>query len=109
MFTAPVTKFAFARYDRVPYTDNGTAADDDSKVADGESNIYRWENVTEIDFRTVADLNAGVVKFTSNHLTKDNRVTVFIQRGDGSVKPWGQITGGFVSETMTVGNIYRVK
>jgi WD40 repeat protein len=35
--------------------------------------------------------NDGVVKFDGDHAAKDNRVTAFIQRGDGSIKPWGEI------------------
>jgi hypothetical protein len=56
----------------------------------------------------VTDFNDGVVKFDGDHAAKDNRVTAFIQRGDGSIKPWGEITGGFVSETMTVGSVFVV-
>ena len=102
IFSAPVTKIAFARYDRVPYTNDGTM------TGDGEDNIYGWEYIMNIDFRTVTDFNAGVVKFDDDHVPTDNRITAFIQREDGSVKPWGEITGGFVSEFMTVGSVYRV-
>ena len=102
IFTAPVTKIAFARYDRVPYLK------DASVEGDGESNIYRWEYIMSIDFRTVIDFNAGIVKFDDDHVPTDNRITAFIQREDGSAKSWGEITGGFVSESMTVGTIHRV-
>lgn len=102
IFTAPVTKIAFARYDRVPFLPGQDVE------SDGESNIFGWEYVMNIDFRTVTDFNAGVVKFDGDHAAKDNRVTAFIQRGDGSIKPWGEITGGFVSETMTVGSVFVV-
>ena len=52
--------------------------------------------------------DAGIVKFDYDHVPTDNRITAFIQREDGSAKSWGEITGGFVSESMTVGTIYRV-
>jgi hypothetical protein len=102
IFTAPITKITFARYDRVPYLK------DTSVEGDGESNIYRWEYIMSIDFRTVVDFNAGIVKFDDDHVPTDNRITAFIQREDGSAKSWGEITGGFVSESMTVGTIHRV-
>lgn len=102
IFTAPVTKIAFARYDRVPFLSTNDIQ------GDGETNIFRWEYIMNSDFRTVTDFNAGAVKFDDDHGTSDNRVTAFIQRGDGSAKSWGEITGGFVSDSMTVGSIYRV-
>ena len=102
IFSAPITKIAFARHDRVPFIAGSDVG------SDGETNIFRWEYITADDFKTVVDFNAGVVKFNDKHVANDNRVTAFIQRGDGSAKSWGEITGGFVSESMTVGSIYRV-
>ncbi len=102
IFGAPVTKIAFARYDRVPFLPS------EDIESDGETNIFGWEYIMNIDFKTVTDFNAGVVKFDGNHGANDNRVTAFIQRGDGSIKSWGEITGGFVSNTMTVGSVFVV-
>ena len=39
IFTAPVTKIAFARYDRVPFLPGPDVE------SDGESNIFGWEYV----------------------------------------------------------------
>jgi hypothetical protein len=57
-----------------------------------------------------ADLNEGTIAFKSDSDTcryaYDNRIKLFVQRNDGSVKPAGEITGGFVEKNMTVGSGY---
>ena len=105
VFSSPVVKIAFARYDRVPFI----AGEDGELQGDGETNIFKWEYIMSSDFNTVIDFNAGVVSFNDDHVANDNRVTAFIQREDGSAKPWGEITGGFVSDSMTVGVMHRVE
>ena len=56
------------------------------------------------DHSAPADLTAGTGIFSGDTFV-DNRVTMFAQRLDGSVKPAGEITGGFVAEQMKVGTL----
>ena len=94
-FTGYITKLAFAESDRVPYNET-VAASSDSK------NISRWEYVMQNNKNHV-DLNEGAVSYSPHH-AKDVRISMFAQRSDGSVKPSGEITGGFVESTYDVGN-----
>ena len=99
-FSAPYSNMAFAPYDRVPYNSSlaGTTSTGNSPV--------KWEYVMKNDNSAPADMNAGIASVDSNHRSKDARITMFAQRMDGSVKSSGEITGGFVSETMDVGKVY---
>ena len=56
-----------------------------------------------------SDLTSGSCVFNSDGYAEDNRITMFAQRKDGSVKPAGEITGGFVTDTVRKGNLYRNK
>ena len=98
VFSAPLSKLAFALYDRVPYNSSlpGTSSTGDE--------IMRWEYVMLSDHSAPADLTAGTGVFSGDSFV-DNRVTMFAQRLDGSVKPAGEITGGFVAEQMKVGTL----
>ena len=59
------------------------------------------------DHNLPADLNSGFCDFNAEGYITDNRVTMFAQREDGSVKPAGEITGGFLTDTMQVGSFYE--
>ena len=98
VFSAPLSKLAFALYDRVPYNSDlpGTASTGNESM--------KWEYVMLSDHSAPVDFTAGTATITSDYLI-DNRVTMFAQRLDGSVKPAGEITGGFVAEQMNVGTL----
>ena len=101
VFSSPVSKIAFAEYDRVPYNSSLEGTDTTG------NEIQRWEYVMFSDHSLPADLNAGTYILNSDGYADDNRITMFIQRSDGSVKPAGEITGGFVADTMPVGSLYK--
>ena len=102
VFTGYITQFALAQYDRVPY--NSSLA---GTMADTQNSVRPWEYVMLADGSRAADLNEGTVAFIGEgHFAYDNRITMFVQRSDGSVKPAGEITGGFVERNMTVGIAY---
>ncbi|MBO4893671.1 MAG: hypothetical protein J5562_01995 [Clostridia bacterium] len=98
VFTGYVTKMALAKSDRVPYNETSATAG-----AQGQS-LMRWEYVMQSGEKTHADLNRGAVGYSSNR-GSDVRISMFVQRSDGSVKPSGEITGGFVESTYDVGNL----
>ena len=103
-FTGYIDKLALAQYDRVPYNTSlsGTGGTKDS--------IMPWEYVMYSDYSAPAEFNEGTVSHdtqtANNRHSSDNRVTMFAQRSDGSVKPAGEITGGFVSKTTKLGTAY---
>ena len=104
VFTGYLTQLAMSQYDRVPYN-NSLAG-----TVDTQNSVKPWEYVLLSDNSRAADLNEGTVAFKSEGDTAryayDNRITMFVQRSDGSVKPAGEITGGFVEKNMTVGSAY---
>ena len=102
VFSAPLTKLGFARYDRVPYN---TALEG---TQSGGETVYQWEYVMQANNARQVDFNAGVVNVNGAGVMDDIRVTMFAQRGDGSVKPSAQITGGFVSDVMKLCEMHRV-
>ena len=103
-FTGYLTQLALAQYDRVPY--NTSLA----SMTNTESSVKPWEYVMLADHSRPADLNEGTIAFKVDSDTAryayDNRITMFAQRSDGSVKPAAEITGGFVARNMTVGSAY---
>ena len=98
VFTGPYVNMAFAPYDRVPYNTSLPAA------TGTDSSPVKWEYVMRSDNSAPADMNAGIAAVNSDHRAQDVRITMFAQRMDGSVKPAGEITGGF--DTMDVGKVY---
>ncbi len=58
------------------------------------------------DHSARADFTSGSYDIGPGGYVEDNRVTMFAQRSDGSVKPAGEITGGFVSDTMETGTLF---
>ena len=99
VFTAPLSKLAFARYDRVPYNTSLAGTDETG------NEVMKWEYIMYADHSRPADFTSGSHDFGSGGYIEDNRITMFAQRYDGSVKPAGEITGGFVAETMEVGTL----
>ena len=97
VFSAPISKMAFARYDRVPYNSSLPGTDETG------STILPWEYVMLSDHSAPADFNAGAFWIDNDGYMDDNRITMFLQRYDGSFKPCGQITGGFLDEYMYFG------
>ena len=93
-----ITHMAFTRSDRVPY--NTTVADKN----DAGKTELKWEYVMYSDNSSSVDLNAGTIPFGKGYVT-DNRINMFVQRRDGSVKPSAEITGGFVDATQKIGNL----
>ena len=55
------------------------------------------------DHSAPADFNTGAFSIDNDGYMEDNRITMFLQRYDGSIKPCGQITGGFLDEYMDFG------
>ena len=100
VFSSPLSKLAFARYDRVPYNSSLAA------TAETGSEVKRWEYIMLADHSAPADFTSGSHEIGPDGYIADNRVTMFAQRSDGSVKGAGEITGGFVYEVMTVGSLY---
>ncbi len=104
VFSGYLTHLALGQYDRVPYNSAliGTANIQDT--------IRPWEYVMLADGSRPADLNEGTIAFTVESNTcryaYDNRIKMFAQRSDGSVKPAGEITGGFVDKNVAVGSAY---
>ncbi len=97
VFTGYISHFALAENDRVPY--NGAV----TSTGETENAAMKWEYVVDGGGAPV-DLNAGAVSYTPHH-AKDVRIYMFAQREDGSVKPAGEITGGFVDEKYNVGEL----
>ena len=104
VYSGYYTHFALAQYDRVPY--NSSLAG----TTKTENSVKPWEYVVLADGSRAADLNEGTIAFKVDSDTSryayDNRITMFAQRDDGSVKPAGEITGGFVDKSMPVGSVY---
>ena len=102
-YSSPLTKIALAEYDRVPYTEEVAAE------TPGKTNLLRWEYVMQADSTQHIDLNEGAIKLDSSHLALDNRISMFVQREDGSVKPSAEITGGYTADREEFGFLYIVK
>ena len=98
VFTGYLTHLAFSESDRVPYNDTVSVS------SDGQDNMP-WEYVMQADNAAPVDLNDGAVSYSPHH-AKDIRISMFAQRSDGSVKPSGEITGGFVKERYAIGDLY---
>ena len=97
---SPLTRVCFTQYDRVPYNkDSGV----DSFFGD---DVRAWEYVLYADNKTPADMNDGAIKFDDDYHTENIRISMFAQREDGSVKEEAEITGGYVSATAKVGEMW---
>lgn len=98
VFTGYLSHISLAESDRVPYN----TSMDISTVPEG--NVYKWEYVMLADGSNHVDLNEGAVSYSPHH-AQDIRISMFAQRVDGSVKPAGEITGGFVESKYKVGDL----
>ena len=102
VFSGYYVNMALAEYDRVPYN---TSLESTTNT---ENTITPWEYVMLDDGSRRADFNNGAVGFKWDddgaNYALDNRISMFAQRSDGSVKPSGEITGGFVGKTIPVGS-----
>ncbi len=95
VYTGYYSQIGMTRYDRVPYSKNISA-----------SNAVAWEYIMFSDYSRPANPNAGTAAYSyEDTYVLDNRVTLFAQRSDGSVKPAGQITGGHINETESQGTL----
>ena len=111
VFTGWINKLAFAENERVPYTTlleknadwsaKRAAAEQTGEIED----YYPWEYVMENGNTARIDLNEGVV-YCNGDYCEESRLYMFARRSDGSVKPAGQITGGYVESTYPVGDVY---
>ena len=111
VFTGYITKLAFAENERVPYTtlleNNGEWVKQRGN-AEATGNIedyYPWEYVMYSGDTVPADLNEGIVLCNGDYC-EETRLYMFARRSDGSVKPAGQITGGYVESKYTIGDVY---
>ena len=111
VFSGFVTRLAFAQNERVPYTTLLLNDPDYQKQVTGAAgagsteDYYPWEYVMQSGDAQRIDLNDGAL-FCNGDYCEDSRISMFVQRDDGSIKPAGEITGGFVESTYTVGNLY---
>ena len=97
---SPLTKIGFAQYDYVPYSKPLDASSSDS------TGVMPWEYVMLSNNKVQVDLNEGAVDFGSDHMMSDNRISMFVQREDGSVKPSAEITGGYNSTLVAESKLY---
>ena len=111
VFTGYITSLAFAENERVPYTtllQNDAQWLNQKANAEATGNIedyYPWEYVMAYGDTTPADLNEGTV-FCNGDYCEETRLYMFARRSDGSVKPAGEITGGYVESTYPIGDVY---
>jgi hypothetical protein len=96
VYTGYITHLAFTESDRVPYNSSVSSSS-------GQS-VCKWEYIMKADNSDHVDLNEGAVCYRSPAAV-DIRVSMFAQRIDGSVKPAGEITGGFVDSKYKVGEL----
>ena len=97
---SPITRLCFTRYDRVPYNkDSGV----DPQFGD---DTRAWEYILYTDSKTPVDFNDGAVKLNSDLSAENNKITMFAQREDGSVKQSAEITGGYVSGKAEYGEMW---
>ncbi|MBR1874316.1 MAG: hypothetical protein IJ807_05380 [Eubacterium sp.] len=97
---SPITRLCFTRYDRVPYNkDSGV----DPQFGD---DTRAWEYILYTDSKTPVDFNDGAVKLNSDLYAENNKITMFAQREDGSVKQSAEITGGYVSGKAEYGEMW---
>ena len=114
VFSGYVRRLGFAENERVPYT---TDREEEFKVSrtiayqmgwDNLADYMPWEYVLQSGDLAPVDLNEGMVSCNGDYC-EDTRLHMFVQREDYSVKPAGQITGGFIESTYDVGDIYYKK
>ena len=93
-------KLGFARYDRVPY--NSSLEGDEGS----QNSVRKWEYIMVCDSARPANFNSGAVSYNKqDYYAGDIRITMFGQRNDGSIKPSGAITGGYLADTTAIGSM----
>ena len=92
---APLTKLGFALYDYVPYSQDLAAQ------SPGSNAPVAWEYVLKKDYSAPVEFNEAAISFDKDHMMNDNRISMFVQREDGSVKSGAEITGGYTSNLVT--------
>ena len=100
---SPLVRLCLTRYGRVPYNKESGA---DASFGD---DIRPWEYILYDDSKTPVDMNDGTVKLDANLYTENNQIMMFAQREDGSEKKSAEITGGFVSGELEVGQMWLNK
>ena len=100
---SPLTKICFAMYDYVPYSQDLVTQ------TPGSDEPVAWEYVMKKDYSGPIELNDGAISFDSSHLMSDNRISMFVQREDGSVKCDAEITGGYMTTEVTEKKLYLEK
>ena len=115
VFSSYIKRLAFAENERVPYTkllvDDPAykkAVEAAAAMSNAVLEYLPWEYVLQIGDTGPIDLNDGAV-YCNRGYCEENRLHMFVQRSDGSVKPAGEITGGFVENTYAVGDLYIKK
>ena len=98
VFSGFISHLALAESDRVPYNTSVV-----SSYQTGQS-ACKWEYVMKADGSDHVDLNEGAVSY-KHPSAIDIRISMFVQRIDGSVKPSGEITGGFVNSKYDFGEL----
>ena len=95
-FASPLSRIGLAKGDRVPCNTALEGAGDGAE-------LLRWENVLDTAGGKV-DLNRGAILTTADgRKLLENRVYLFVHRADNTTKAGAEITGGFVTDTETVG------
>ncbi len=114
VFSGYISHFALTTDDRVPYstskgaTKSGnylTQAMNRMNGSSGGNSKMPWEYVMLKDEAEHLNTNAGAVTFSTTVRVQDCRLTMFVQRSDYSVKPAGEITGGFVGSLYDYGRL----
>lgn len=101
---SPLTRICFTRYDLVPYSIDGGSAD---WAASSGDDSRPWEYVMDSDYAAPVDFNDGAVKLDRDLHTENNRISMFAQRADGSVKGAAEITGGYMSTKAQIGEMWH--
>ena len=101
---SPITSFAIAPYDFVPYSEWY------KKFSPGYSSARPtvYEYVMLSNEKRAADLNSGILLTDDKGRAKgDNRITMFVARLDNTAKPSAEITGGWGEAYSYLGSIYQ--
>jgi len=101
---SPITSFAIAPYDYVPYSEWY------KKNYPGYSSTRTtvYEYVMFSNEKHAADLNAGILLTNDKYRSKgDNRITMFVARFDNTAKPSAEITGGWGEAYSNLGSVYQ--
>ena len=100
---SPITSFAIAPYDYVPYSEWYT-----QYVGYKNRHPVVYEYVMFSDEKHAADLNSGILLTNDKYDSKgDNRITMFVARLNNTAKPSAEITGGWAESYSYLGSVYQ--